>query len=166
MTPGFDADEEQVETAAEKAGRMACTGGHYPTVDDALREYLLPAASPEELARLDAVAFRRGWMLAAAGKGEKRSLAAALRVLAEYLDPQPVPKELRDALFLPDPVVPDYGPAGQERVVARLYGALEGYADSLPHEDGPSCTLALALREIMGGTDPAKALADYGFLDG
>ena len=63
-------------------------------------------------------------------------------------------------------MVPDYGPAGQERVVARLYGDLEGYADSLPHEEGPTCTLALAVREIMDGADPAKTLADYGFLDG
>lgn len=177
MPQGFGEEKREaaLTTSAERAGQVAFTGGHYPDVEAALLEYLLPATSPEELERLDAVAFRRGWMLAqttAEGKSvenrpmEPRSLAASLRLLAEYLDPQPIPKELRDHLFLPDPETPDYGPAGQERVVARLFGDLESYADSLPTEGEPVCTLALALREIMGGATPSGALADYGFLDG
>lgn len=164
-------DEDEITSSAVKAGHDACAGGHYPTVDDALREYLLPASTPEELERLDAMAFRRGWAMAtASGKAVEnrpahRSLPEALRVLAEYLEPMEIPKELRDQLFMPEPVAHDYGPAGRERVVTRLESDVECYGTG--HEgDGVASTLALVLREIMGGRSPADTLADYGILDG
>ena len=164
-------DEDEITSSAVKAGHDACAGGHYPTVDDALREYLLPASTPEELERLDAMAFRRGWAMAtASGKAvenrpARRSLPEALRVLAEYLEPMEIPKELRDQLFMPEPVAHDYGPAGRERVVTRLESDVECYGTGT-EGDGVASTLSLVLREIMGGRSPSDTLADYGILDG
>lgn len=96
-----------------------------------------------------------------------RSLSQALRILAEYLSPTDLPKEVREGLFLPEAEAPDYGPAGRELVIDRLEDDLHLYMEGGAGEgEDRVAQVAAVLHSIMGGETPHEALASRGLLDG